>query len=90
MAIENVCWEDDENNRRVDLQVEFDLNEGQLEVHCVTPNGITFVDASNGEVVRRLGIHTEKGRAIVVRQFLQAGGMELLQSQLGKELVASN
>ena len=62
-------WEDEENNRRVELSINYSIDNGEVSINDVTPKKIVFVDQSH----RTIGIHTEKGRALLADQFLKSG-----------------
>ena len=73
-------WEDEDNNRVVDLAVRYQLD--SAEILSVTPAAITFVDELSREATRRIAIHTEKGRRMLRRQFMRSVGLDWLQSEV--------
>ena len=59
-------WEDDETNRKVELLVNYTLEETGVTINDITPIKVTFQD-------RSIRVWTDKGRALLVRQFIAAG-----------------
>lgn len=74
-------WEDDENNRRVELELSYQLNEGQVEIEAVTPLAVHF-DNSNTNKPSRIGVWTETGRAMLVKQAISAGRIQQIREEL--------
>ncbi len=79
-------WEDEENNRIVELSVEYQLADDRLEVERVTPTAVSFLDPQNGQVVRKIKVWTETGRRMLLRQYRESVGSEQLQQQLDAHL----
>lgn len=79
-------WEDEENNRLVELSVEYQLADDRLEVERVTPTAVSFLDPQNGQVVRKIKVWTETGRRMLLRQYRESVGSEHLQQQLDAHL----
>lgn len=71
-------WEDEENNRIVELAVRCRLDGETVEIVDVTPHAVTFVDGESREPVRKLRVHTEGGRRVLSR-VVRARGWEQLQ-----------
>ena len=71
MASKTVNWEDDENNRLVELSVEYRVDNNQVVVEQVTPAAITFA-GNDSQPARRLRVWTEAGRALLRRQHAQS------------------
>ena len=87
MGMQSICWEDEENNRLVEFQVAYEVLEGQVKIESVTPNTVTFVEPATGEVVRKIGVHTEKGRALLTRQYDYHVGIDRLHAQISNGLL---
>ena len=77
-------WEDEENNRCVELDVEFQLVDGRAEISSVTPTQISF-SANSPRAGRTLRVWTQTGRALLVRQAVAAGRICELQKDLATE-----
>ncbi|MEM9186236.1 MAG: hypothetical protein AAGB00_07030 [Planctomycetota bacterium] len=60
-------WEDDDNNRRVAMQVDYDLDAGQARVAGVTPTRVSFLDEAR-QITREIGVWTERGRRLLARE----------------------
>ena len=60
-------WEDDENNRRVEFQVEYQLDAGHARLGAVTPTRVSFLDEAR-QITREIGVWTDKGRAMLARE----------------------
>ena len=88
MPVQTANWEDEENNRIVQLSVEYELTESRIEIEAVTPTSVLFVDAATQTPYRRIGVWTKAGRELLRRQHAAAGGIEVLQEQLECRLLA--
>ena len=88
MPAQTMNWEDEENNRIVQLSVEYELAESRIEIEAVTPTSILFIDSATGAPSRRIGVWTEKGRELLRRQYAAAGGSDMLREQLESGLLA--
>ena len=73
-----VNWEDDENNRHVQLSVAYAIEGGEVSIENVTPTKVTFTGQDN----RTIGVHTEKGRNLLADQFLKSGKFGEVQRQI--------
>jgi hypothetical protein len=75
-------WEDEENNRCVGLDVQYQLVGGRAEISSVTPTRVSFTKRHGRFAGRTLGVWTETGRAMLVRQAIAAGRIGQLQREL--------
>ena len=75
-------WEDDDNNRILELSVHYRLDGSDLEIVSVTPATVTFLNPSSGVATRRIRVHTATGRKLLLRQFAAAIGMDQLQQEM--------
>lgn len=73
-----VNWEDEENNRLVELSIEYLIESGEVSIKNVTPQKVSFTDQNN----RTIGVHTEKGRNLIADQFLKSGKVNQVQQQI--------
>jgi hypothetical protein len=80
-------WEDEENNRIVQLAVRYQLDNGQIAIDAVTPTSIIFFDSSSKTPVRRIGVWTDKGRAVLRKQYQAETPAGHLQSLIEQELI---
>lgn len=78
------AWEDEENNRRVDLVVAYQVAQGQVEIDSVTPNRVHFRDAQSGETIRSIGVHTETGKQLLLERALAAGAVDRIRHHLSE------
>lgn len=88
MPAQTANWEDEENNRIVQLSVKYQLTESRIEIENVTPVSILFIDAATQTPHRRIRVCTDKGRALLCRQHAAAGGIEMLRDQLEANMLA--
>lgn len=89
MGIQQVNWEDEENNRIVNLEVRYTVNGSEVQVDEVAPTKVEFVDATSKEVVRAVKVWTEAGRKLLRRQYLNTTSIEDLQTRIAGELLAT-
>lgn len=82
-------WEDDDNNRILELSVQYTLNGSDLAITHVTPASVSFVDPGSREVVRKIGVHTAKGRHFLLRLFDAKVGHGRLHQELSDTLLAT-
>jgi hypothetical protein len=81
----NTCqanWEDTENNRRVELVVNYQLNASRVEIKDVTPTRVTFLCPTSGSPVRSIGVWTCGGRRVLARQAEAAGRMKTIKEEI--------
>lgn len=82
-------WEDEENNRLVKLAVEYCTSDDQIELSNVTPVSVTFFCAETNAPLRTIGVHTDNGRRVLMRQYGEKVGLENLQREVAEALLAS-
>ncbi len=61
-------WEDAENNRQVELVVNYQLDATRVEISDVTPTRVTFLCPTSGKPTRSIGVWTNGGRRVLNRQ----------------------
>ncbi len=88
MQIYTTQWEDDENNRIVELSVRYRVDGDSVSIESVTPASVTFVEAESGKPVRKIRIHTQTGQRMLLRQFESKVGMEELHTEVSSNLSA--
>ena len=81
MGTYNATWEDEENNRLVQFSVNYTTENGSI-IASLTPTKITFLCQETKETIRSIGVYTEKGRALIAKQFEQSGKIEVTGPQL--------
>ncbi len=74
-------WEDEENNRRVAMRVEYDLLDGHVRIGGVTPTRVSFLDEAR-QITREIGVWTDKGRALLAREAEANGWSSTLVSKI--------
>lgn len=77
-------WEDEENNRRVDLVVDYRIAAGQVEIASVTPQRVYFSKSRAAEPFRSVGVWTEKGRQLLAAQAKAAGFVDRVRHQIAE------
>lgn len=84
MGTFQAAWEDEENNRRVDLVVDYQVATGQVEIKTVTPSRVHFVDPATGETTRSVGVHTETGKQLLLDRAMAAGAIDRVRHHLSE------
>jgi hypothetical protein len=75
-------WEDEENNRHVELVVGYQLDQATVDIANVTPRRVTFLCPTHGTPVRTVGVWTESGRRHLARQVEAAGRLATLPQEI--------
>ena len=84
MGTFQAAWEDEENNRRVDLVVAYQVEKGQVEINQVTPHRVHFACPETGQNLRSIGVHTETGKQLLLERALAAGAVERIRHRLSE------
>ncbi len=79
-------WEDEENNRKVAVAVEYTRNSDSLEIRSLTPKQVTFLCPESNNPLRSVGVWTEKGRELLAKQLHAAGYLPQLEKELETSL----
>jgi hypothetical protein len=87
MTTMQTTWEDEENNRRVELVVDYQLDGRGVKIQSVTPQRIYFHEAGHREVTGSVAVWTNKGRQTLVEQMQSAGWIEALRGQIAATAV---
>jgi hypothetical protein len=81
-------WEDEENNRRVELVVNYRLDATRVDIKDVTPTRVNFLCPTSGTTVRSIGVWTNGGRRVLSRQLKASGRLATLPQEIaGGKLV---
>jgi hypothetical protein len=75
-------WEDEDNNRRVELVVNYRLDATRVEINDVTPTRVTFLCPTSGSPMRSIGVWTNGGRRVLKRQLTDAGRLATLPQEI--------
>jgi hypothetical protein len=75
-------WEDAENNRRVELVVNYRLDATRVEINDVTPTRVTFLCPTSGNPTRSIGVWTNGGRRVLNRQMKASGRLSTLPQEI--------
>jgi hypothetical protein len=78
-------WEDEENNRRVELVVNHRLDAKRVDIGDVTPTRVTFLCPTTGNPVRSIGVWTDGGRRVLARQIEAAGRLATLPQEIAAD-----
>ena len=81
-------WEDSENHRQIQFSIEYTIDnsdQSMIVVEGVTPTKVTFICPETNTVLRSVGVHTDKGRAMLRDQFVNSGQLDELVVELGKK-----
>ncbi len=79
-------WEDEENNRKVAVAVEYTRNSDSLEIQSLTPKQVTFLCPESNNPLRSVGVWTDKGRELLAKQLHAAGYLPQLEKELETSL----
>jgi hypothetical protein len=85
VTIMNNCqatWEDAENNRRVELVVNYRLDATRVEINNVTPTRVTFLCPTSGKPTRSIGVWTNGGRRVLSRQLKASGRLNSIKEEI--------
>jgi len=81
-------WEDEENNRQVELVVDYRLDSKRVEIEGVTPTRVNFLCPTTGTTKRSIGVWTDGGRRVLNRQIAQSGRLATISQEIANgELV---
>ncbi len=75
-------WEDEENNRRVELVVNYRLDNTRVDVSDVTPTRVTFLCPTSGAPLKSIGVWTNGGRRVLSRQIAASGRLDTLPKEI--------
>jgi hypothetical protein len=75
-------WEDEDNNRSVELVVNYRLDSKQVEVEGVTPTRVNFLCPDSGKTLRSIGVWTNGGRRVLARQLANSGRLATLPKEI--------
>jgi hypothetical protein len=75
-------WEDEENNRRVELVVNYRLDATRVEINDVTPTRVTFLCPTTGKPLRSIAVWTGGGRRVLARQVKASGRLNSLKEEI--------
>jgi hypothetical protein len=75
-------WEDEENNRSVELVVNYRLDAKRVEINDVTPTRVNFLCPTSGTTVRSIGVWTNGGRRVLSRQLKDSGRLTTLPQEI--------
>src|SRR5436190_20397441 len=76
VTIMNSCqatWEDAENNRQIELVVNYRLDAKRVEINDVTPTRVNFLCPTSGNTTRSIGVWTDGGRRVLSRALQSSG-----------------
>src|SRR4051795_5773844 len=77
-------WEDEDNNRRVELVVNYRLDAKRVEVEGVTPTRVNFLCPSSGQTLRSIGVWTNGGRRVLARALESSGRLSTLPQEIAE------
>src|SRR6476660_525265 len=75
-------WEDEDNNRHVELEVNYRLDQTRVDISDVTPTRVTFLCPQTSKKRRSSCVHTESGRQLLARQIEAAGRLATLPQEI--------
>jgi hypothetical protein len=83
MGIANVTWEDEENNRHVELSIAYEIENQAITIREITPKSVSFLCEQRRRPVESIGVHTPAGRRLLSEQFQQSRGFQQWVQQIG-------
>jgi hypothetical protein len=75
-------WEDEDNNRHVELVVNYRLDQTRVDISDVTPTRVTFLCPQTNKQLRSIGVHTATGRQLLAQQVAAAGRLATLPQEI--------
>jgi hypothetical protein len=78
-------WEDEENNRLVELVVNHRLDAKRVDINDVTPTRVTFLCPQTKAPLRSIGVWTDGGRRVLARQIEAAGRLTTLPQEIAAD-----
>ena len=75
-------WEDAENNRQVELVVNYRQGATRVEINDVTPTRVNFLCPTSGGTVRSIGVWTDGGRRVLSRALQSSGRLNTLPQEI--------
>ena len=75
-------WEDAENNRQVELVVNYRLDATRFEIKDVTPTRVNFICPTSGKTTRSIGVWTNGGRRVLTRAMKASGRLNSLPQEI--------
>jgi hypothetical protein len=76
--------EDEETSRQVELVVNYQLDSSRVEINGVTPTRVTFLCPASKEPLRSVGVWTDGGRRMLVKQAIEAGQLQPLAREVAE------
>ena len=77
-------WEDEENNRQVELVVNYRLDVTRVEINDVTPTRVNFLCPTSGNTTRSIGVWTDGGRRVLSRAIEASGRLTTLPQEIAE------
>ena len=78
----HATWEDEENNRQVELVVNYRLDATRVEINDVTPTRVNFLCPTSGNTTRSIGVWTDGGRRVLSRALESSGRLTTLPQEI--------
>ena len=75
-------WEDEENNRIVDLSVDYSVAGDSIEVNKIAPKKVTFLCSETKQPQRSVQVYGDRARRHLEGRFRQGNRLELLEIEL--------
>lgn len=81
MQSHQTSWEDEENNRVIELRVDYEIDGDSIAIRDIAPQKVTFVN-NEKQVVRSVKVYRDRARRHLERTFRQDGRLEKLEIEL--------
>ena len=69
MHVYRVVWEDIEKNRDVEIQIDYRLHAGEVQIDKITPTKVTVYDADRDSVAQVLPVTRPTGQRLLTEAF---------------------
>ncbi len=79
-----VQWEDEVANRQIQFSVDYSIEHATLTIDQVIPTKVFILDRDADSAIKSIGVHTQKGRQLLVDQFTNSGRLEELTLEIGR------
>jgi hypothetical protein len=82
MGTHIATWEDEENNRQIQFNVEYATDNGVVEINDITPIKVSFICPETNTCTRTIGVHTNSGRSMLADDIRAKADLNLLASEI--------
>ena len=77
-------WNDEENNRQVQFEVAYSIDDKNLSIETVVPTKVTFLEPDTQTAIRSIGVHTERGKQMLKQQLINSGQFDVFRDEIDR------